>query len=345
MNKERKPRKGIILLIVLTVLVAGGYYLWTGSLFGKRLPTFMGESIQTFTPLVTAVPFDSTAEMALVTPMPAASPIVLSTPTALPADVKPVCGQKAPMILLGLGIDENEQADVIRIVRVDFIERRILILSIPRDFWVPIPGLSEYNITQFKINAAYGYGEYFLGQGQGVVQQSNTLYQNYGISFDRYVVFHFSNFERMIDAVGGVDIVLEEPIGAYGTVGLTHLDGKTALEYAQNRNNDSDLFRIKRQTEIIKSLYSKMIKTENLVKLPGLGIEFLGDKTVLTDLSLQDVATFTCLAGEMDELSLVFRDIPPELYQAARTNTGRFIFIPSDQVAVYIQDLVANGNY
>ncbi len=213
-------------------------------------------------------------------------------------------------------------------MRVDFIERKILILSIPRDFWVPIPGLSEYNITQFKINAAYGFGEYFLGRGQGVVQQSNTLYQNYGISFDRYGVFHFTNFERMIDAVGGVDICLEEPIGAYGTAGVTHLDGKTALEYAQNRSNDNDLFRIKRQTEIIKGLYSKMIQTENLIKLPGLGIEFLSDKSVLTDLSLKDVATFTCLAGEIDDLSLVFREIPPELYQPARTNTGRFIFVP-----------------
>ncbi len=345
MNQKRTSGKWIIFLIVLVVLAAGGYYLWTGSLFGKRLPAFMGESIQTFTPLVTSVPVDATVEVALVTPVPQVTPITVNTPTALPADVKPVCGQKEPMILLGLGIDEHEQADVIRIMRVDFIERKILILSIPRDFWVPIPGLSEYNITQFKINAAYGFGEYFLGQGQGVVQQSNTLYQNYGITFDRYGVFHFTNFERMIDAVGGVDIVLEEPIGAYGTAGVTHLDGKSALKYAQNRSNDNDLFRIKRQTEIIKGLYSKIIQTENLIKLPGLGLEFLGDKSVLTDLSLKDVATFTCLAGEIDDLSLVFREIPPELYQAARTNTGRFIFIPSDQVAVYIQDLVVNGNY
>ncbi len=344
MNKKRSA-KWITFLIVLAVLAAGGYYLWTGSLFGKRLPTFRGESIETFTPLVTSVPVDATIEVALVTPVPQVTPMVLNTPTALPVDVKPVCGQKQPMILLGLGIDENEQADVIRIVRVDFIERKILILSIPRDFWVSIPGLSKYNITQFKINAAYGYGEYFLGQGQGVVQQANTLNHNYAISFDRYVVFHFSNFERMIDAIGGVDIVLEEPIGAYGTAGVTHLDGKTALNYAQNRKNDNDLFRIKRQTEIIKGLYSKMIQTENIIKLPGVGVEFLGDRSVLTDLSLQDVITFTCLAGEIDDLSLVFRDIPPELYQSARTNTGRFIFVPSDQVTSYIQDLVINGNY
>jgi len=345
MKNKRTSSKWIIILILIFIFSTGIYYIWNGSLFGKKLPVLSGEILPSFTPLVAEVPPGSTEIANVTTHFTIATPIILSTPTLLPAKIEPVCGQKTPMILLGLGIDENEQADVIRILRIDFIERKILVLSIPRDFWVPIPGMSEYNITQSKINAAYGYGEYFFGPDQGVVQQSNTIYQNYGISFDRYVVFHFSNFEQMINAVGGVDIVLEEPIGAYGTVGLTHLDGKTALEYAQNRNNDNDIFRIKRQTEIIKSLYMKMIQTENILKLPGLGIEFLGDKTLLTDLSLKDVVTFTCMAGELDNLSLVFRDIPQEFYRSARTNTGRFILIPSPQVELFIKDIVINGNY
>ena len=68
-------------------------------------------------------------------------------------------------------------------------------------------------MTQNKINASYGYGEYYLGTGKGVVQTSFTLFQNFGVEFDRYAVFHFSNFEEMIDAVGGVDLNLSEAIG------------------------------------------------------------------------------------------------------------------------------------
>lgn len=286
-----------------------------------------------------------TLDVPLVTPLASASPIVLSTPTPIPQDVQPVCGQKEPMTLLVLGIDEHEQSDVIRIVRVDFIEKRVLVLSIPRDFWVSIPGMSAYGITESKINAAYGYGEYFLGAGQGVVESSSTIYQNYGITFDRYVVFHFSNFEQMIDAVGGVDVVLDAPIGAYGTAGTTHLDGKTALEYARNRNADNDLYRIQRQTVIIKSLFSKLILTENLLKLPGLGLRFVNDKSLITDVSLKDISTFVCMAGQLQNVSLVMRDIPAELYQSARTSTGMFLFIPSTEVSPYIQNLVINGNY
>jgi LCP family protein required for cell wall assembly len=345
MSKKRSLLKWTLLLFLFACICAGLYYLWNGSIFGKKLPKFSQavESISS-TPNVEFTPL-STIEVPLVTPMAAVSTVTLSTPTPLPENVKPVCGRKEPMTILLLGIDENEQSDVIRIVRVDFVQKRILVLAIPRDFWVPIPDMGLYNISEFKINAAYGYGEYFNGPGQGVVESSKTIYRNYGVNFDRYVVFHFSNFERMIDAVGGVDIVLDEPIGAYGTAGKTHLDGKTALEYAQNRNADNDLFRIKRQTEIIKSLFSKMIQTENLLKLPSLGLKFVNDKSLISDMSIRDVSTFVCLAGELDNLSLVIRDIPPELYQSAHTNTGRFIFIPSPQVANFIQELVINGNY
>ena len=293
----------------------------------------------------------STREEVVITPSssPAttilATPIALSTPTAEPVDIHPVCGQTRPMILLGLGIDENEQADVIRLIRVDFLERRILILSIPRDFWVSIPDMEDHNITEFKINASYGFGEYFGGSGQGVVEFSKTIYQNYGIIFDHYVVFHFSNFQQMIDAVGGVDVVLDAPIGSYGVAGKTHLDGAAALEYARNRDADNDNFRVERQSEILKGLYGKMVQPENLVKIPALGLKFLTDKSMITDLSIKDVATFACMAKEIDKSSLVFKDIPGNLYTPAHTNTGRYVDLPSPEATSFIQELMLNGNY
>lgn len=345
MKTTHSSKKLIIGLVVIILLCAGGYFLWTGSLFGAKLPQFAQETSGQVSVPQTQIPQETTREVPLITPMITGLPIILSTPTPLPDNVKPVCGQKEPLIILVLGIDENEQSDVIRLVRVDFVQRRILVLSIPRDFWVPIPDMAQHGITEFKINAAYGYGEYFNGPGQGVVETSKTIYQNYGVTFDRYVVFHFSNFERMIDAVGGVDIVLDAPIGAYGTAGKTHLDGKTALEYARNRNSDNDLYRIDRQTEIIKALFSKLILPENLLKLPGLGLKFVGDKTLISDFSIRDVSNFVCFAGEVDKGSMVLQDIPEELYQSAHTNTGRFIFVPTTEVTTFIQNLVINGNY
>jgi len=47
-------------------------------------------------------------------------------------------------------------ADIMRLVRVDFINARVTILEVPRDLWVEIPGISDhYNITHGKMNQAY----------------------------------------------------------------------------------------------------------------------------------------------------------------------------------------------
>jgi LCP family protein required for cell wall assembly len=330
---------------LLAFLSAGFYFLWNSSFFGRKLPNFLQEGTRVVAISGAEITPEFTFEVPLVTPLVSASPIVLSTPTPQPEDIKPVCGQKEPMTFLVLGIDDHEQSDVIRIVRVDFIEKRVLVLSIPRDFWVSIPGLDAYGITESRINAAYGYGEYFMGVGQGIVESSATIYQNYGVTFDRYVVFHFSNFTKMIDAVGGLDIVLDAPIGAYGTTGTTHLDGKTALEYAWNRDADNDSYRVLRQSAIIRALFEKMRQPENITKLPGLGLKMLADKSVITDLSISDITTYVCMARELSGSSLILKDIPGDMYTPAYTIDGRYIDVPSQEVRTYIQSLVINGNY
>lgn len=345
-GKKRKRQRWLLWLLLVILLLAGLFYLlWTNPLFGARLPEFTGEPLQTFTPL----PAVSTSISATESSMPASSPL-LNEPGIPTEDVeiKPssaVCGQAQPMLILGLGIDEVEQADVIRLIRVDFTERRVLVLSIPRDFWVPIPGLEEYDITEFRINAAYGYGEYFDGRGQGVIKFSETVYYNYGIAFDHYGAVHFDIFEQLIDAVGGVDFYLDGPIGAYGYKGNHHMDGKTALAFVRERKADLDRYRIMRQSVIMNALIQKLSQPENLTRLPALGVKVLNDRGVVTDLTLRDVNTFICFIQEIDKESLVFVDIPPDLYTPMITNYGRHIKVPSPEATTFIQDTFINGNY
>lgn len=341
-----KKRRRVFWLLFIIVLLAGVFYLvWTNPLFGAQLPKFTGEPFQTFTPL----PGVSTSVAAVDPSPPTSQPGIndhgKTEENPVTRSSTAVCGQTAPMIILGLGIDEVEQADVIRLARIDFTERRVLILSIPRDFWVPIPGLEEHNITQFKINAAYGYGEYFDGRGQGVVKFSETLFYNYGVSFDHYGAVHFNVFEQLVDAVGGIDFYLDGPIGAYGYKGNHHMDGKTALEFVRERKADLDRYRIMRQSVIMNALIQKLRQPENLTKLPALGLKVLNDRGVVTDLTLRDVYTFICFIQELDKDSLVFVDIPTDLYTPMITNYGRHIKVPSPEVTTFIQDKIFNGNY
>ena len=338
-KSKKKGRKLFWLLLLVPLLMLCGYLLWTSPLFGRQLPEFSGQQIATFTPL----PAVTTSPDAKVTELPKPDKEPQDQTADVTDKVTPVCGQTEPMVILAIGIDENEQADMIRVLRVDFVEREVVILSIPRDFWVPIPGLEEHGITQFKINAAYGFGEYFNGRGQGVVKFSETMYENYGVTFDRYAVAHFSNFVDFIDQIGGVDIDLAEPIGAYASAGHHHYDGKSALQFVRLRIADQDSYRIQRQSAILKGIYDKLTQPENLIKLPGMGIKFIQDKTIITDLRLQDVSTFTCFAREINRDSLIFVDVPSDFYTPGITNYGRYIRIPKPEATDFIRGIILNG--
>ena len=78
------------------------------------------------------------------------------------------------MIILAAGSDQRVDsylyglADVIRLVRVDFVTPRVTIMSFPRDLYVEIPGISDhYGITHGKINQAYLYGNPGYGYYDG----------------------------------------------------------------------------------------------------------------------------------------------------------------------------------
>lgn len=343
-ENEKMKRRWWILALVLLLLIGAGYYFWTNPILGRQLPQFTGEAVKTFTPL----PAVQTALSGTQTANPEQAPATEHGQKERATKVSrsdAVCGQTEPMIVLALGIDEVEQADVIRLVRIDFVERKVLVLSIPRDFWVPIPGLEQYDITQFRINAAYGYGQYFYGAGQGVVKFSETVYYNYGINFDRYGAVHIEVFEQMIDAIGGVDFYLDGPVGAYGGAGWYHMNGAEALLFARERKLDLDDYRIKRQSVIIDAFIDKLKTVEYLKKIPALGAQIIKDDGVVTDFTLRDVYIFLCFVQELDEDSVVFRDMPAETYTPMITNEGRYIKVPKPEATTYIQDLILYGIY
>ena len=139
-----------------------------------------------------------------------------ATQTAAP---QPLCGGPAVMNILAIGSDARGQhylyglADIIRLVRVDFVDARVTILEVPRDLWVDIPEISDhYGITQGKLNQAYLYGNkglgYYDGPGEGPGLLARTLNLNFGAQPDHYIAVNMRTFEAVVDAIGGIDIYL-----------------------------------------------------------------------------------------------------------------------------------------
>jgi LCP family protein required for cell wall assembly len=185
-------------------------------------------------------------------------------------------------------------------------------LSIPRDFYVPIPGYGSA-----KINAAHAYGEQDKYPGGGPALAKLTVSKILDLPIHYYARIDFNGFKKAVDAVGGIDVVVDKAIydpyypddrrsGAYKAfqiaAGPQHMNGDVALKYARSRYTTSDFDRAARQQKVLLALREKALKLETLTnpaKLSGL-IDAVGS-SAKTDLQL----------GEIRKLAQIAKDIDP----------------------------------
>lgn len=197
--------------------------------------------------------------------------------------VAPWTGKDRLNILL-LGLDQRDdevgqpsRSDTIIVLTMDPVSKTAAMLSIPRDLMVPIPGIGEN-----KINTAHFFGE-VQREGYGPTLARRTIEQNFGIPIHYYARVNFRGFERLIDAIGGIDIDVPRPIlddeyplegggvkRVYVPAGWQHMDGRTALEYARSRHADSDFGRNQRQQQVLVSAANRAFQLDMVPKLPGM---------------------------------------------------------------------------
>jgi LCP family protein required for cell wall assembly len=142
-----------------------------------------------------------------------------------------------------------ERSDVIMLVRLDVTRTRAAVVSIPRDSWVSVPGHG-----QTKINAAFSYG--------GPTLMVQTIEALTGVRIDHFATVDFAGFRAMVDAVGGIDVMVAAPTST-GDVhfhkGSNHLNGRETLAYVRQRYDlpRGDLDRVRRQQNVLRALMTK----------------------------------------------------------------------------------------
>lgn len=134
---------------------------------------------------------------------------------------------------------------------------RVATLAFPRDLLV-----TRCDGTRGRINTAVGIG------GEGCLVQ--TITDLTGITIDHFVSVDFLGFRDIVDAVGGVELCLEEPIadedaGIDLPAGCQVLDGRQALGYVRVRKIDSDLERIERQQRFLRALAGEVVSPVTVV--------------------------------------------------------------------------------
>jgi LCP family protein required for cell wall assembly len=160
------------------------------------------------------------------------------------------------------------RSDSILVLHVGFGSVRKL--AILRDSYVP--GLG-------KINAAFAQG------GTGGAIRTVERYMGNGLRINHVILVSFTNFPRLIDALGGIDVTLERCVKSnrFGdkkvslTKGDHHLTGRQALRFARVRKNrcapnEDDRARAARQQQVLAAMRDKLVSPLNwpssLVRLP-----------------------------------------------------------------------------
>ena len=168
---------------------------------------------------------------------------------------------RAERARLGTGSAAGQRTDTIMILHVPSGGGPTVLLSIPRDSYVAIPGHAKN-----KINAAYAFG--------GPQLLVRTVEQATGLRMDGYVETGLGGYAHLVDAVGGVRVcvksAMKDPLAHIDLkAGCQTMDGRTALGYARSRHADprGDLARVEHQRQVLAAIASRTL-SPGVILLP-----------------------------------------------------------------------------
>jgi len=205
----------------------------------------------------------------------------------------------APIFVLVIGSDIREgsprggRADSLHLVAIDPVEGRGTIVGIPRDSYVPVPGMGRT-----KINASLATG--------GPERTVQTVSQLAGVPIHYWAAVEFSRFRQLVDAVGGIDIDVPYPMadsasGAFFDAGPRHMNGAEALAFSRNRKTvpGGDFGRSMNHGRVLLASLQKFRKeASSPIKLASYLVAF--HQFVETNVPTRDLLRLAAIAGRVD---------------------------------------------
>jgi LCP family protein required for cell wall assembly len=249
------------------------------------------------------------------TPLPTIRPyatLQATPPTAVPSPMPPFPKSDAVTNIVLVGNDvaaaQGGRTDSIIIVSINRETKTAVMLSLPRDLYVYIPG---WLMTKINLALPHGHGVEYPGAGGGLLK--DTIEYNLGIPIDYYARIGFDGFKSVVDVVGGVEVVVTcalrdwrlaspeldptvEENWAMFTLepGVYQMDGDLALWYARSRRTTNDFERGRRQQQVLRAILDRGLDQNIVTDLPDLWRVY--QDAIETDLTLPVVLELAALA-------------------------------------------------
>ena len=254
-------------------------------------------------------------------------------------------------MVLGTGGGDHDGADLtdtIIVASLDPENNLVSMLSIPRDLYV-----EDAKIGDSRINETYWRAKmYYESSEKGIDHMKTKVEGITGIPIHYWVKIDFNGFTDLIDALGGIDIYVDEAIydpyypkdgtiefePFYISEGLHHLDGATALKYARSRKTTSDFDRAERQQQLIYAIKEKALKTETVLSTEKVkGLLNALKSNIETNISVKEILSLGGMADKFSEEDIMHRLIHDDpglcgglVYPPAREYyNGMFVLIPA----------------
>jgi polyisoprenyl-teichoic acid--peptidoglycan teichoic acid transferase len=201
------------------------------------------------------------------------------------------------------------RTDTLMIATIDPVTKTMSFLGFPRDMVIDVH-LPDGSTYQDRVNASFVTG---LNAGKtadaGAAQLEKDMKLNFGIDINYYLLMDFTGVEKLVDAVGGIDINVPDDLSIPGWYysdddvhgvyvnfppGKQHVDGYHAVAFGRNRD-PSDMARVKRQQVVLKAALQKVF-SEGLLSpdtWPGLWDAY--QSTIKTDIPYAKMAGYALL--------------------------------------------------
>ena len=200
----------------------------------------------------------------------------------------------------------GQRSDTILLVQVDAKNHRTVVLSIPRDLRVDIPG---HGVG--KINTAFNYGPNTMVR---------TVEKLTGLAVNHYVEVNFLGFEGVVNALGGVPICVDKAmVDTLAGLNLPHpgcynLHGQQALAFVRARHVQGDTIpdfsRISRQQQFMRALITKVLSAGALLHLTDFINAVQHNLRMDANLNLYALQDLTRKLGELGQTGVAFRTVP-----------------------------------
>lgn len=258
----------------------------------------------------------------------------------LPDDFRmPSTGLDGEYRLLIVGVDTDDagikgRSDTMILAVLNTRLKTLKLISFMRDLYVTIPGRGHN-----RLNAAYVYG------GQELLRR--TLEESFGVVADAYLAVNYSLMTELVDAIGGVELTVEEyelkPLngilryynyqrefpedeGVLAASGTRILTGLQAMSYARIRKVDSDFERVGRQQRVLEAIYTRLRQLP-VNRLGQIILSFIG--RVSTDISMSDALNLLQDLLQAGDLRISALSIPVDKSFSSKMIRKAYFLVPN----------------